>query len=150
VAEFREPQVVLFSTDVTRSAAFYASLGFEEVFRTPATGEPIHVDLVLDGYRIGIASVDSTRDDHGLDPVATGQRAAVVLWTEDVRSAYAELVAAGVPGLKEPRSGWVGCSSPGWPTRTGTRSRSCSRCRPDGIACRERSVRAEVEGGWSA
>jgi catechol 2,3-dioxygenase-like lactoylglutathione lyase family enzyme len=107
VAEFREPQVVLFSTDVTRSAAFYASLGFEEVFRTPVTGEPIHVDLVLDGYRIGIASVDSTRDDHGLDPVATGQRAAVVLWTEDVRSAHAELVAAGVPGLKEPQE-WLG------------------------------------------
>ena len=38
MAEFREPQVVLFSTDVTRSAAFYASLGFEEVFRTPVTG----------------------------------------------------------------------------------------------------------------
>ena len=107
MAQFREPQVVLFSTDVTRSAAFYASLGFEEVFRTPATGEPIHVDLVLDGYRIGIASVDSTRDDHGLDPVATGQRAAVVLWTEDVRSAYVELVAAGVPGLKEPQE-WLG------------------------------------------
>ena len=107
MAEFREPQVVLFSTDVTRSAAFYASLGFEEVFRTPATGEPIHVDLKLDGYRIGIASLDSTRDDHGLDPVATGQRAAVVLWTEDVRSAYAELVAAGVPGLKEPHE-WLG------------------------------------------
>jgi catechol 2,3-dioxygenase-like lactoylglutathione lyase family enzyme len=107
VAQFREPQVVLFSTDVTRSAAFYASLGFEEVFRTPVTGEPIHVDLALDGYRIGIASVDSTRDDHGLDPVATGQRAAVVLWTEDVRSAYAELVAAGVPSLKEPQE-WLG------------------------------------------
>ena len=107
MAEFREPQVVLFSTDLTRSAEFYASLGFEEVFRTPVTGEPIHVDLVLDGYRIGIASVDSTRDDHGLDPVATGQRAAVVLWTEDVRSAYAELVAAGVPGLKEPQE-WLG------------------------------------------
>ena len=107
MAEFREPQVVLFSTDVTRSAAFYASLGFEEVFRTPVTGEPIHVDLVLDGYRIGIASVDSTRDDHGLDPVATGQRAAVVLWTENVRSAHAELVAAGVPGLKEPQE-WLG------------------------------------------
>ena len=107
MAEFREPQAVLFSTDVTRSAAFYASLGFEGVFRTPVTGEPIHGDLVLDGYRIGIASVDSTRDDHGLDPVATGQRAAVVLWTEDVRSAYAELVAAGVPGLKEPQE-WLG------------------------------------------
>jgi catechol 2,3-dioxygenase-like lactoylglutathione lyase family enzyme len=107
VAVFREPQVVLFSPDVTRSAAFYTSLGFEEVFRTPTTGEPIHVDLALDAYRIGIASTDSTRHDHGLDPVATGQRAAVVLWTDDVRSAYAELVAAGVPSLAEPQE-WLG------------------------------------------
>jgi hypothetical protein len=28
---------------------------------------------------IGVASVDSTRDDHGLDPVAEGRRVAVVL-----------------------------------------------------------------------
>ena len=34
---------------------------------TRTTGEPIHVDPALDAYRIGIASVDSTRDDHGLD-----------------------------------------------------------------------------------
>ncbi|HEY8306008.1 MAG TPA: VOC family protein [Lapillicoccus sp.] len=107
MAVFREPQVVLFSPDVSRATAFYASLGFEEVFRTPATGEPIHVDLALDAYRIGIASVDSTRDDHGLEPVATGQRAAVVLWTDDVRSAYAELVAAGAPGLQDPHE-WLG------------------------------------------
>ena len=107
MAAFREPQVVLFSKDVTRAAAFYTSLGFEEVFRTPATGEPIHVDLLLDAYRIGIASEGSTRDDHGLDPVATGQRAAVVLWTDDVRSVYAELVATGVPSLAEPQE-WLG------------------------------------------
>jgi hypothetical protein len=61
----------------------------------------------MDAYRIGIASEGSTRDDHGLDPVATGQRAAVVLWTDDVRSAYAELVATGVPSLAEPQE-WLG------------------------------------------
>ncbi|HEU4997364.1 MAG TPA: VOC family protein [Lapillicoccus sp.] len=104
---FREPQIVLFSTDLPRAAAFYQALGFEEVFRTPATGEPIHVDLVLDAYRIGIATVESTRRDHGLDPVASGQRAAVVLWTDDVPLAYAELVASGVRGLREPEV-WLG------------------------------------------
>ena len=104
---FREPQIVLFSPDLPRAAAFYQALGFEEVFRTPATGEPIHVDLVLDAYRIGIATVESTRRDHGLDPVASGQRAAVVLWTDDVPLAYAELVASGVRGLREPEV-WLG------------------------------------------
>ena len=104
---FREPQVILFSADLPRAAAFYESLGFTETFRVPAEGEPIHVDLVLDGYRIGIASADSTRDDHGLDPIAEGQRAAVILWTDDTAAAYANLVAQGVPGLKPPHT-WLG------------------------------------------
>ncbi|MGW4682270.1 VOC family protein [Micromonospora taraxaci] len=99
---FRTPQVILFSTDVSRTAEFYASLGFTETFRVPTEGEPIHVDLVLDGYKIGIASVTSTRDDHGLDPVPQGQRAAVILWTDDTAGAYAELTANGVPALAAP------------------------------------------------
>ncbi|MGA4729602.1 VOC family protein [Micromonospora taraxaci] len=99
---FRTPQVILFSTNVSRTAEFYASLGFTETFRVPTEGEPIHVDLVLDGYKIGIASVTSTRDDHGLDPVPQGQRAAVILWTDDTAGAYAELTANGVPALAAP------------------------------------------------
>ena len=67
---FRTPQVVLFSDDVPRAAAFYSRLGFTETFWVPTTGEPIHVDLILDGYQLGIASVESVRDDHGLNPVA--------------------------------------------------------------------------------
>lgn len=102
MVEFSQPQVVLFSDDLERSAGFYRSLGFSEVFRTPATGPPIHVDLVLDGYRIGIASGASTRDDHGLEPVTTGHRAAVVLWTDDTAAAYEQLTTAGCPGLQPP------------------------------------------------
>lgn len=103
---FRDPQVILFSEDVARAAAFYAGLGFTETFRVPADGEPIHVDLALDGYKIGIASVASTRDDHGLDPVPHGQRAAVILWTDDTAAAYANLVGAGAPALAAPH-GWL-------------------------------------------
>jgi glyoxylase I family protein len=51
----------------------------------------MHVDLTLDGYNLGIASVASSRDDHGLDPVPNGQRAALILWTDDTRAAFAEL-----------------------------------------------------------
>lgn len=53
---FRRPQVILFSDDVTRVAE----------------GTPLHIDLVLDAYRLGFSSVESTRDDHGLDPVTEG------------------------------------------------------------------------------
>lgn len=104
---FRTPQVILFSEDVPRAAAFYAGLGFTETFRVPTEGEPIHVDLTLDGYRIGIASVASTRDDHGLDPVPSGQRAAVILWTDDTAAAYEKLTADGAPALAAPHV-WLG------------------------------------------
>ncbi|SBT40972.1 VOC family protein [Micromonospora auratinigra] len=99
---FRTPQVILFSEDVARAAGFYTGLGFTEAFRVPAEGDPIHVDLTLDGYRIGIASVASTRDDHGLDPVPCGQRAAVVLWTDDVVDAYDRLTGQGAPAIAAP------------------------------------------------
>lgn len=112
---FKAPQVVLFSRDLTHAAGFYSALGFEEVFRTPTEGSPIHVDLVLDGYRIGLASEDSTRNDHGLEPVATGQRAAVILWTEDTPAAYSRLLELGATPVKGPEPwldrlliAWVG------------------------------------------
>lgn len=104
---FRSPQVVLFSADVPRAAAFYQTLGFTETFRVPVEGEPIHIDLTLDGYKLGLASIGSTRDDHGLHPAVEGQRAAVVLWTEDVRTAYARLVESGAPALAAPHE-WLG------------------------------------------
>jgi len=106
VGIFTSPQVVLFSEDVERAAAFYRRLGFEEVFRTPAAGPPIHVDLALHGYRIGLAGADSTRHDHGLDPVVAGQRAAVILWTDDTASAYDAIQAAGAVPVKQP-SPWL-------------------------------------------
>jgi hypothetical protein len=102
VPQFRKPQVILFSEDPLRTAAFYTGLGFTETFRTPSGAAPIHIDLVLDGYKIGIASVASTRDDHGLDPISTGQRAAIILWTADTVAAYEAIVAGGAPALAPP------------------------------------------------
>jgi catechol 2,3-dioxygenase-like lactoylglutathione lyase family enzyme len=106
MSKFRSPQVILFSEDIPRAVEFYARLGFAEVFRVPADGDPIHVDLELDGYKIGISSVASTRDDHGLDPIGTGQRAAIILWTDDTVTAYKDLVSAGAPALAPPHE-WL-------------------------------------------
>jgi catechol 2,3-dioxygenase-like lactoylglutathione lyase family enzyme len=103
---FGSPQVVLFGRDLERLAAFYTAVGFTEVFRTPAEGPPIHVDLELDGYRIGVATEASTRDNHGLEPVADGQRAAVILWTDDTPAAFARLVELGARPVKPP-SPWL-------------------------------------------
>lgn len=102
VAMFKTPQIVLFAKDLARLAEFYQALGFKEVFRTPAEGPVIHVDLVMDGYRLGLASEASTRDDHGLEPVVSGQRAAVILWTDDAAAAYARLQAVGATPVKAP------------------------------------------------
>ena len=107
VSTFKTPQIVLFSRDLPRAAEFYRRLGFEEVFRTPQEGPPIHVDLALDGYRLGLASEDSTRDDHGLAPVVEGQRAAVILWTDDTPAAAETVLAAGGQLVKEPAP-WLG------------------------------------------
>ncbi|HEY7045261.1 MAG TPA: VOC family protein [Nocardioidaceae bacterium] len=104
---FKTPQIVLFCRDVSRTAQFYERLGFEEAFRTPADDPPIHVDLVLDGYRIGLASEESTRDDHGMDPVISGQRAAVILWTEDTPAAYVHIQELGATPVKAPEP-WLG------------------------------------------
>ena len=107
VPTFTSPQIVLFSADLPRAVEFYTRLGFEEVFRTPREGDPIHVDLVLDGYRIGLASEASTRDDHGLDPVVEGQRAAVILLTDDTPAAYTHLQELGATPVKAPAP-WLG------------------------------------------
>jgi catechol 2,3-dioxygenase-like lactoylglutathione lyase family enzyme len=102
VSEFKTPQIVLFSRNIERASEFYKAAGFVEAFRTPTEGPPIHVDLVLDGYRIGLATTDSTRNDHGLNPVAEGQRAAVILWTDDTPTGYARLQALGARPVKDP------------------------------------------------
>jgi catechol 2,3-dioxygenase-like lactoylglutathione lyase family enzyme len=102
VGQFRTPEVILFSSDVQRAAEFYTALGFTETFRVPRDGEPIHIDLELDGYRIGFASIESSRHHHGLDPATDGQRGTVTLWTDDTAAAYAQLTARGIPGLAPP------------------------------------------------
>ncbi len=93
------------------SCRLYEGPGFVETFRTPGEGEPIHVDLALDGYKVGIAAGDSTRDDHGLDPITTGQRAAVILWTDDAAEAFAQLTSAGCLTLEPPHQ-WLGRLTP--------------------------------------
>ena len=112
----------MFSENLERAVAFYSSLGFTETFRVPTEGEPIHVDLFLDGYKIGIASVASTRNDHGLDPVPRGQRAAVILWTDGTAAAFAELTANGALALAAPHE-WLGRLLIAWITWTPRRGR---------------------------
>jgi catechol 2,3-dioxygenase-like lactoylglutathione lyase family enzyme len=99
---FHEPQVVPFCADVDGTAAFYRRLGFSEAFRTPADGAPKHIDVVLDGFRLGLASHRATREDHGLPTNRDPSRAAVILWCDDTPAAYRALLEAGAISLAEP------------------------------------------------
>lgn len=62
------PMISLYSRDLPRAVAFYCELGFVETFRTPASGEPAHVELRLDGFTLGIATLEAAREHHGLRP----------------------------------------------------------------------------------
>jgi predicted enzyme related to lactoylglutathione lyase len=95
---FRAPQINLYSRDLRRAAAFYAGLGFIETFRTPASGDPAHIELKLDGFTLGIATLEAARDHHRLTP-GDGRGIEIVLWTDDTDAALSALVAGGAPVL---------------------------------------------------
>ncbi|KAE9369854.1 glyoxalase/bleomycin resistance protein/dioxygenase [Stipitochalara longipes BDJ] len=94
---FRSPQINLYSRDLSRVTIFYASLGFVETFRTPAAGEPVHIELRLDGFTLGIATTEAAQKDHGLQPQGDGRWIEIVLWTDDVDAAVGTLVSEGAP-----------------------------------------------------
>ena len=52
----------LYSRDLPKAKAFYEQLGFKESFRTPAAGDPVHIELKLDGFSIGIATIEAARE----------------------------------------------------------------------------------------
>lgn len=61
VAVFRTPMINLYSKDLLRAVAFYTMAGFVETFRTPAAGDPVHVELKLADFTLGIATVEAAR-----------------------------------------------------------------------------------------
>jgi catechol 2,3-dioxygenase-like lactoylglutathione lyase family enzyme len=99
---FSSPAINIYSLDVIRLVRFYEGLGFRETFRTPKEGTPVHVEVGLDGFTIGIAAVGAAIADHGLHPDLGGRPVEIVLWTDDVDRDYARLTADGVPSLSAP------------------------------------------------
>jgi catechol 2,3-dioxygenase-like lactoylglutathione lyase family enzyme len=113
---FSTPQVNIYAEDVLRSVAFYRSVGFEETFRTPREGTPIHVELELDDFKVGIAAATSAVADHGLeiDLSKPGRGMEIVLWTDDTDTAFARLTAAGARVLSEPHDWLCGTLRVAW------------------------------------
>src|ERR1700751_2980081 len=95
---FKTPMINLYSRDLPRAVAFYSALGFVETFRTPPTGAPAHVELKLDGFTLGIATIAAARDHHGLQP-GDGRGIEVVLWTDDTDAALRAIATQGAAVL---------------------------------------------------
>jgi predicted enzyme related to lactoylglutathione lyase len=98
----RNPAINIYSHDVMRLVTFYEGLGFQETFHTPTEGPPAHVEVTLDGAKIGIASVEAAIADHGLRPNRGGRPIEIVLWTDDTDREHARLTASGAPSLSTP------------------------------------------------
>ena len=104
----------LYSRDLSQAAAFYSELGFVETFRTPASGEPVHMELTKDGFTLGIATMEAAKE-HDLRPGGEGHWIEIVLWTDDTDAAVNALVAKGAPLLSPAhdfldgklRSAWI-------------------------------------------
>ena len=100
---FSSALVNLYTNDIEAGMRFYGGLlGFSETFRTPADGVPSHVEMVLNGFKVGLGTVEAARRVHGVEPVPGSPAMVLVIWTDDVDRSYAELTGAGVPGLQPP------------------------------------------------
>src|SRR5258707_1295647 len=88
--------VNLYTRDIEAGLHFYRDLlGFAETFRTPTKGIPEHVELRLNGFTVGLGTVEAARNVHGVEAAPGSPAMALVVWTDDVDKAHAELVAAG-------------------------------------------------------
>jgi catechol 2,3-dioxygenase-like lactoylglutathione lyase family enzyme len=114
MSSFRNPQINVYSHDVPRLVAFYEGLGFRETFRTPEASTPIHVELRLDQFTLGLASVEAVIADHGLNPELDGRPVEIVLWTDDVDRDYGRLSAENVRRLSPPHDFLAGRLRAAW------------------------------------
>jgi len=93
--------VNLYTADIEAGLRFYRDLlGFQEAFRTPKEGTPEHVELTLDGFMLGLGTVEAAKRVHGVDPSPGVPAMVVVVWADDVDAAFERLQSAGVPVLQ--------------------------------------------------
>jgi lactoylglutathione lyase len=100
---FVDALVNLYTRDIEAGLRFYRDLlGFAETFRTPREGIPSHVELELNGFTLGLGTVEAARRVHGIEAAPGSPAMVLVVWTDDVDKSYRELVAAGIPAGQPP------------------------------------------------
>jgi lactoylglutathione lyase len=102
---FTNPFVNLYTADIEAGLRFYRDLlGFEETFRTPTDGTPEHVELTLNGFALGLGTVEAARRVHGIDAAPGSPAMVLVVWTEDVDTAFEQMTSAGAPTVQPPHN----------------------------------------------
>jgi catechol 2,3-dioxygenase-like lactoylglutathione lyase family enzyme len=100
---FTSALVNLYTDDIEAGIHFYRDLlGFTETFRTPRAGVPEHIEFRLDGFTLGLGTVEAARRVHGVAAVPGSPAMVLVVWTDDVDESCRALKAAGVPILQAP------------------------------------------------
>jgi lactoylglutathione lyase len=100
---FADAFVNLYTADIEAGLRFYRDLlGFRETFRTPTEGTPEHVELILDGFRLGLGTVDAAKRVHGIDASPGSPAMVLVVWTDDTDAAFGTLASAGAPVVQPP------------------------------------------------
>jgi catechol 2,3-dioxygenase-like lactoylglutathione lyase family enzyme len=100
---YRTGLVNLYTRDIEAGLHFYRDLlGFVETFRTPTDGIPEHIEFQLNGFKIGLGTVEAAKRVHGVDAAPGSPAMVLVIWADDVDNAYAKLVDAGVPVVQPP------------------------------------------------
>ena len=97
--------VNLYTRDIEAGLRFYRDLlGFRETFRTPAQGIPEHVELTLNGFGVGLGTVEAAKRVHGVDTSPGSPAMVLVMWTDDVDAAFRKLSSAGSPVVQPPHN----------------------------------------------
>jgi lactoylglutathione lyase len=97
--------VNLYTSDIEAGRRFYRDLlGFTETFRTPTEGIPEHIELRSNGFTVGLGTVEAAKNVHGVEAAPGSPAMVLVVWTDDVDTAYRQLVAAGVPAVQSPHN----------------------------------------------
>jgi lactoylglutathione lyase len=100
---FRTGFVNLYTRDIEAGIRFYRDLlGFQETFRTPTEGTPEHVELDLNGFGVGLGTVEAAKRVHGVDASPGTPAMVLVVWTDDFEGAFERLVSAGTPVVQPP------------------------------------------------
>ena len=100
---FANPQVNLYAGDIEGSLRFYRDvLGFTETFRVPSDGLPAHAELQLGSFKLGVATFEALKRDHGILTARGPPRVEVVLFTNDVDGAYGWTTSKGAPSRSPP------------------------------------------------